>query len=52
MSHILTIKHNENTDDYYVLLTDELLEKLDWVEGDNIGWKPGEGDSFVLFKVT
>jgi hypothetical protein len=51
MSHTLTIQHNENTDEYYVILPEELLEKLDWIEGDNISWKPGEGDSFILSKV-
>jgi bifunctional DNA-binding transcriptional regulator/antitoxin component of YhaV-PrlF toxin-antitoxin module len=50
MTYTLKVEHNELTDEYYVLLPQELLNKVGWVEGDNIKWKPQKDGSFILTK--
>ena len=50
MTYSLKVEHNEVTDEYYIILPSELLEKVGWKEGDNIKWKK-EKDSYILSKV-
>ena len=50
MTYTLKVEHNELTDEFYILLPKELLNKVGWVEGDNIKWKPQKDGSFILTK--
>ena len=50
MSYTLKIEHNSITDECYVPLPEELLNKLGWVEGDDITWKSQDDGSFLLTK--
>jgi hypothetical protein len=50
MTYTLKVEHNELTDEYYVLLPQELLTQMSWVEGDNIRWKSQKNGSFILTK--
>jgi bifunctional DNA-binding transcriptional regulator/antitoxin component of YhaV-PrlF toxin-antitoxin module len=50
MTYTLTVEQNELTDEYYVLLPQELLNKVGWVEGDEIIWKHQKDGSFILKK--
>jgi len=50
MSYTLKIEHNGVTDEYYVPLPEELLNKLGWVEGNDITWKTQDNGSFLLTK--
>jgi len=50
MTYTLKVEHNELTDEYYVLLPQELLNKVGWVEGDDIKWQPQKDGSFILKK--
>jgi len=48
MTYTLKVEQNELTSEYYIILPDELLKRVGWVEGDNIKWKPQKDGSFVL----
>lgn len=50
MTYTLKVERNEFTDEYYVILPQELLNKVGWAEGDNIKWKPQTNGSFILTK--
>jgi antitoxin component of MazEF toxin-antitoxin module len=50
MTYTLKVEHNELSDEYYVILPQELLNQVGWVEGDNIKWKPQKNGSFILTK--
>jgi len=50
MTYTLKVEQNELTEDYYVILPQELLNRVGWVEGDNINWKPHTNGSFILTK--
>lgn len=51
MNYTLTVEHNKNSDEYYIILPKELLDKMGWVEGDKIKWKK-HGEGFSLTKVN
>ena len=50
MKYTLTVQQNELTDEYFIILPQELLDRVGWVEGDNIKWKPNSKGAFVLTK--
>ena len=50
MTYTLKVEHNELTDEYYVLLPQELLNKVGWIEGDDIEWRSQKDGSFLLTK--
>ena len=50
MTYTVKVEHNELTDEYYILLPQKLLNKVSWVEGDNIKWEPLKDGSFILTK--
>lgn len=50
MTYTLKVEQNELTDEYYVILPQELLNRVGWVEGDNINWKSQTNGSFILTK--
>ena len=35
----LEIEYNEKTDEYYIRLSEEMLEDLFWEEGDMLEWQ-------------
>ena len=51
MTYTLKVEQNEKTGEYFVLLPEELLEQVDWDEGDNIQWVDNKDSSFTLKKV-
>jgi len=51
MNYTLTVEYNQNTDEYYIILPNELLKEMKWIEGDKIKWTKKK-DSFVLTKVN
>jgi hypothetical protein len=50
MKYTLTVQQNELTEEYFIILPQELLDQVSWVEGDNIKWKPNSNESFILTK--
>jgi len=50
MTFTLQVEHNESTDEYYIILPQQLLNHVGWVEGDNIKWKSQKDGSFLLTK--
>lgn len=51
MTYILKLEQNEKTGECFILLPEELLEQMDWQEGDNVEWVDNKDDSFTLKKV-
>jgi len=49
--YTLTVQYNKHTEEYYVILPQQLLDQVGWVEGDEIKWKQRKDKSFVLTKV-
>jgi hypothetical protein len=50
MVHTLKIEQNETTGECFILLPEDLLEQMDWVEGDNIIWVDNKDGTFTLTK--
>lgn len=50
MNYTLKVEYNKNTDEYYIILPEDLLTKMNWKEGDKIKWTKKK-DSFLLTKV-
>jgi hypothetical protein len=50
MKYTLSVQQNELTEEYFIILPQELLDRVGWVEGDNIKWKPSINGSFILTK--
>lgn len=50
MNYTLKVEYNENTDEYYVILPQELLKALNWKEGDQIKWTKKK-ESYLLTKI-
>lgn len=46
-----TVEYNEDFGEYYVVIPDELLERLGWEEGDVVQWLPNKDGSVLLEKV-
>ena len=51
MSYTVKVEQNETTGEYYVVLPDDLLEKMQWKTDDNIGWYDNKDGSFTLKKI-
>jgi hypothetical protein len=49
-SYSLEVKYEEETDDYYIQFTDEMLEEIGWKIGDTILWKDNKNGTFTLEK--
>ena len=43
---------NEENGEQFINLPDELLEQVNWSEGDTLEWIPSKGDAFILQKVS
>ena len=50
MSYTLKVEQNEATGECFILLPEDLLEQMDWTEGDNIKWIDNRDGSFTLKK--
>ena len=50
MTHTLKVEQHEKTGECFILLPEELLEQMDWEEGDNIEWIDNRDGSFTLKK--
>lgn len=50
MKYILEIKKDTLTDQLYVELPEDLLEKMKWKNGDEIEWVDNKDGSFSLKK--
>jgi nitrous oxide reductase accessory protein NosL len=50
MTFTLKIEQHETTGECFVLLPEDLLEQMDWQEGDNIKWIDNRDGSFTLKK--
>jgi len=50
MTYTLKVEQNEITGEYYFILPEDLLEQMDWTEGDNIKWIDNRDGSFTLKK--
>ena len=50
MSYILEIEEDQNGDQF-VVLPDEIMEELGWIEGDILEWNM-KGDGIVLTKLN
>lgn len=45
------IKHDKDTDEYYIELSNELLQTLDWQVGDQLFWETQQDGSYRLTKI-
>jgi len=50
MSYTLTVEQNKLTGEYYIILSEELLNQVGWIKGDEIIWKRQKDGSFMLKK--
>jgi bifunctional DNA-binding transcriptional regulator/antitoxin component of YhaV-PrlF toxin-antitoxin module len=50
MSYILEVQEDENGDQY-IVLPDEVIEDLGWLEGDVLNWDV-RGEGIVISKVN
>lgn len=50
-SYSLRVEHNEVTDEYYIILPEQLLKEVGWKTGDNIKWKINKDGTFTLKKI-
>lgn len=46
-----TIEHNEDFDEYFLTIPDELLDSLGWEEGDVLEWKVNSDGTVLLERV-
>lgn len=51
-TYTLKVEHNEITDEYYVILPEELLKQVGWKAGDELKWKKYKGDAFIFYKAS
>jgi bifunctional DNA-binding transcriptional regulator/antitoxin component of YhaV-PrlF toxin-antitoxin module len=49
-SYILEVQEDDNGDNY-IILPDEVIEDLDWQEGDVLNWDV-KGEGIILTKVN
>jgi nitrous oxide reductase accessory protein NosL len=50
MTYTLKVEQHEKTGECFILLPEDLLEQVDWQEGDNIEWIDNKDGSFTLKK--
>lgn len=46
-----TVEYNEDFDEYYLTIPDELLENLGWDEGDVLEWHMNKDGTVLLERV-
>lgn len=46
-----TVEYNEDFDEYYLTIPDELLENLGWDEGDVLEWHTNKDGTVLLERV-
>ena len=46
-----TVEYNEDFDEYYLTIPDELLNSIGWEEGDVVEWRCNKDGSVLLEKV-
>ena len=51
MAYTLKVEQNEATGECFIILPEELLEQMDWDEGDNVQWIDNRDSSFTLKKI-
>jgi len=51
MAYTLKVEQNDATGECFILLPEDLLEQVDWNEGDNVQWIDNRDSSFTLKKV-
>ena len=51
MMYKLKVEQNESTGESFIQLPEELLEQVDWEEGDDVQWHDNGDGSFTLKKV-
>ena len=50
MNYVLEVQEDENGEPF-IILPDEVLESLDWHEGDMLDWKV-KGDGIIISKLN
>jgi bifunctional DNA-binding transcriptional regulator/antitoxin component of YhaV-PrlF toxin-antitoxin module len=50
MNYVLEVQEDENGEPF-IILPDEVLENLDWHEGDMLDWKV-KGDGIIISKLN
>lgn len=43
-----TVEYNEDFDEYYTIIPEELLERLGWEEGDVVDWHMNKDGSVMV----
>jgi bifunctional DNA-binding transcriptional regulator/antitoxin component of YhaV-PrlF toxin-antitoxin module len=46
-----TVEYNEDFDEYYVTLPDDLLESVGWEEGDVVEWHVNKDGTVLIERV-
>jgi len=46
-----TVEYNEDFDEYYITLPDELIESLAWDEGDVVEWHMNKDGTVLVERV-
>lgn len=50
-TYSLKVEQNELTGEYYIILPEQLLKKLDWKAGDKIKWILNKDNTITIKKV-
>jgi len=48
--YVLDVQYNEETDEHFLQLPEELTQSLDWKEGDVLKWDVKEDGTIILSK--
>ena len=51
MTCTLKVEQNKTDGEYYIILPQELLEKMQWQTDDQIEWHDNKDGSFTLMKI-
>lgn len=46
-----TVEYNEDFDEYYITIPDEIIDSLSWDEGTVVEWQTNKDGSILLSKV-
>lgn len=46
----LTVQHDPDSDDYFIVFPQHFLDALGWKEGDTVVWRNDENGSWTLSK--
>lgn len=50
-TYTLTVEQNKITGEYYIILPESLLQKMNWKAGDEISWDLKKDGSIIIKKV-